>query len=192
MFKDHGGLLRTSEALKAGIHPRILYELRDSGLIEQLAKGLYGIPGLPDVEQPDLATVAKKVPAGVICLLSALYFHGLTVQIPRWVDVAIPPKFSPPSLEYPPVQFHWYSDAVFRAGVEEHGCGTINIKIYSKEKSIVDCFRLRSSVGIDIALEALKTYWLQGNADLKLLNQFAKTSRVLRIMEPYVGTVIHD
>ena len=192
VFRSHGGVLRTSEAIASGIHPRILYELRDSGQIEQLMKGVYALPGLPGINQPDFAAISKKVPSGVICLMSALYFHELTVQIPRWVDIAIRQNYHPPAISYPPVQFHWFSNAVFDSGVETHDIGGIAVKIYSREKSIVDCFRLRRKVGVDVALEALKLYWRQGHADLDLLRSLAKASRALRIMTPYIESVIDD
>ncbi len=132
VFRAHGGVLRTSEAITAGIHPRILYELRDSGQVEQLMKGVYALPGLPGINQPDFVAVAKKVPSGVICLLSALYFHELTVQIPHWVDVAIRQTYHPPVISHPPVHFHWFSDAVFESGVELHEMGAGEFKIYSQ------------------------------------------------------------
>ena len=192
LFQVHGGVLRTSEAIAAGIHPRILYELKDEGHIEKIAKGVYALPGLPGINQPDFVVIAKKVPSGIICLVSALYFHELTVQIPRCVDVAVRQSYHPPSISYPPVQFHWFSNTVFEAGIEEHDIGGIDVKVYSQEKSIVDCFRLRSKVGVDVAVEALKTYWRQGRTDIDLLRRLAKASRVLRVMTPYIETVIHD
>jgi len=191
-FQDHGGVLRTSEALAAGIHPRILYELKAEGRIEKIAKGFYALPGLPNINQPDFVMIAKKVPSGIICLVSALCFHELTVQIPRWVDVAIRQSYHPPSIPYPPVHFHWFSNNVFEAGIEEHDIGGIEIKIYSQEKSIVDCFRLRSKVGVDVAVEALKAYWRQGKTDIDLLRRLAKASKMLQVMTPYIETVIHD
>lgn len=192
IFQAHGGMMRTSEAIASGIHPRILYELRDSGQLESLMKGVYALPGLPGIQQPDFVMIAKKVPSGIICLVSALYFHGLTVQIPRWVDVALRQSYHPPTITYPPVQFHWFSDAVFKSGIETHDMGRVTVKIYSPEKSIVDCFRLRRKVGVDVAVDALKSYWKKGGGDLSLLRSLAEESRVLRIMTPYIETVIHD
>lgn len=192
IFQSHGGILKTSEALELGIHPRILYELRDEGKIEEIMKGVYGLPGLPGVDQPDFIAIGKKVPKGVICLISALYYHGLTVQIPRWVDVAIRQSYHPPKFSYPPVQFHWFSDRVFESGVEMYDMGGMMVGIYSREKSIVDCFRLRRKVGVSVAVEALNTYWRSGQADLGMVEKFARESRVLKIMTPYIESIIHD
>lgn len=192
VFKTLGGIIRTSEALQAGIHPRVLYELRDMGQIEQLERGLFGLTNLPEVEYPDLVIVSKKVPGGVICLISALYFHRLTVQIPRWVDVAVPQKYRPPVITYPPVHFHWYSERVLETGVELHDFNGAPVLIYSPEKTIVDCFRLRRKIGIDVAIEALKTYWHERQINLDLLWKLAKVSRMQRIMKPYLESVMHD
>ena len=192
LFEEKGGVLHTSEALKAGIHPRVFYELRDEGKIEKLATGLYGLPNLPGIDYPDFVIVSKKIPDGVICLISALYFHHLTIQIPRWVDVAVRKNYKPPPIQYPSLQFHWFSDAVFDEEIQEHQLGAISVKIYSPEKTIIDCFRLRHKVGIEVALEALKTYWRSGNANLEKLRIIAKKSKVFKIVEPYIQAVIYD
>jgi predicted transcriptional regulator of viral defense system len=154
-------------------------------------KGVYALPGLPGIDQPDFVTVTKKVPSGVICLLSALYFHELSVQIPRWVDVAVRQSYHPPKIFHPPIHFHWFSDVVFESEVELHDLGGIEVKVYSQEKSIVDSFRLRTKIGLDVALESLKTYWARGRADIGLLRRLAERSRVLKIMSPYIESVIH-
>lgn len=192
IFEAHGGVLRTSEAILAGIHPSILYELRDSGLLEQINRGLYALVGLPNIEELDFVTVIKKVPNGVICLLSALYFHGLTVQIPKWVDIAVPRDYKTPRLDHPPVRFHWISDHVFHSSIETHNFSKTAIRIYSPEKTIVDCFRLRRKVGIDIALEALTIYLKEKKVNLRLLKKLAKESRVLRLIEPYLEALTYD
>lgn len=191
IFRSHGGVLRTTEALKLGIHPRVLYELRDSGQVDQLMRGVFSLPGLPGVDQPDFVLVSKKIPSGVICLTSALYFHGLSNQIPREVDIAVKQGYSPPQLEFPPAKFHWFSTAVFISEAKVYNMGGAEVKIYSPAKTVVDCFRLRSKVGISIALEALQAYW-RGGGDINHLCELAKQSRVLRIMSPYIEAVIHE
>jgi len=192
IFKLHGGILRSSEAIKEGVHPRILYELCELGIIEKLQRGLYALTNMPDIEDPDLVTISKKIPDGIICLISALYFHRLTVQIPRWVDVAVKRKYVPPKITHPPIQIHWFSDKFYKAGIEKHNFGGAEIKIYSREKSIIDCFRLRRKVGIEIAIEALKEYLKQDNININLLLDFAKESRVIRVLEPYLQALTYD
>lgn len=101
-FKENQGLLRTTEAMRLGIHPRTIYQLRDEGLLEQLAKGIYRLIEVPDFSEPDLVLVSKKISQGIICLISALAYHEITTQIPHFVYVAIPTKTRPSRLEYPP------------------------------------------------------------------------------------------
>jgi predicted transcriptional regulator of viral defense system len=192
IFKERGGMLRTSEAISAGIHPRILYELCESDLITQMQRGLYALVDLPDIMEPDFVTVAKIVPVGVICLMSALYFHHLTIQIPKWVDIAIPQKYKPPVLENPPVRFHWFSDSVFCSCIENHDFNGIEVRIYSPEKSIIDCFRLQKKIGLDIALEALKAYLQRKDINLQLVRKLAIESRIIRLIEPYIKALTYD
>src|SRR5438094_10152120 len=119
-FREHGGMLRMAQALRAGIHRRTLYALRDAGVIEQISRGLYRLVDTPPLGNPDLVTVALKVPRGVICLLSALSFHELTTQIPHVVYVAIARDAEPPRLDYPPVRSFRFSGRAFSEGVETH------------------------------------------------------------------------
>ena len=190
IFQSKGGILKTGEAMKAGIHPRTLYELRDRGVIEKLDRGLYGVAGLPDISDPDLVIVTKKVPNGVICLISALYFHRLTNQIPHCIHVAIPQHVKAPKIDYPPVRFYWFSKKMWESGIEEHALG--GIKVYSREKTIVDCFKHRNKVGVEVAIEALKNYWENGNTNLEKIQQFAKISKVDKIIKPYLETIINE
>ena len=192
IFEKHGGMLKTSEAISEGIHPRILYELLESGHIMQIQRGLYALINLPDMNDPDFVTIAKKVPVGVICLVSALYYHHLTVQIPKWIDIAVPQKYKVPVLDNPPVRFHWVSDSVFYSGIEIHDFNGIKVQIYSSEKTIVDCFRLRKKIGISVALEGLKMYLQQKKRNLPLLRKLSQESRVTQIIEPYIEAFTYD
>lgn len=192
IFHHHGGMLRYSEAITKGIHPRILYELRDLGIIEQIQRGLYALTELPDIEEPDLVTISKIISEGIVCLVSALYFHRLTVQIPRWIDIAVLRSYVPPTVKYPPIQIHYFSDKFYKAGIESHKFNGAEVKIYSREKSIIDCFRLRKKVGIDIAVEALKNYLKQDNLNINLLLDFANESRVIKVLEPYLQALTYD
>lgn len=192
IFKLHGGIMRSSDAIKQGIHPRTLYALRDAGFLEQIQKGLYCLPGLPGHTQPDLITIARKVPTGVICLISALFFHGLTTQIPHFVYLAVKKGYRPPKIDYPPTHFYWFSNPIFNVGIETHKLGGVTVRCYSKEKTIVDCFRFRNKIGIDVAIEALKKYWQQGKPKLNLITKFAKTGRIAKSIKPYIESVINE
>lgn len=192
IFEKRGGMLKTSEAISEGIHPRILYELLETGHIMQIQRGLYALINLPDMNDPDFVTVAKKVPIGVICLVSALYYHHLTVQIPKWIDIAVPQKYKTPALDNPPVRFHWLSDSVFYSGIEKHDFNGIEVRIFSPEKTIVDCFRLRKKIGMDVAIEGLKMYLQQKKINLPLLRKLAQESRIIQVIEPYIEALTHD
>jgi predicted transcriptional regulator of viral defense system len=192
VFRSNGGILRSSDAIKKGIHPRTLYALRDAGLIEQVQKGLFCLPGLPGHTQPDLVIAARKVPTAVICLISALFFHRLTTQIPHYIYLAVRQGYKPPKIDHPPTQFYWFSNSTFDLGVEVHELEGVKVRCYSKEKTIVDCFKFRNKVGIDVAIEALKKYWQQGKPRLDLLMRFAKIARIEKIIKPYIEVVINE
>src|SRR3989442_341590 len=130
LFKEHHGLLRTAEAIRLGIHPRTLYQMRDEGLLEQLAKGVYRLIEIPDFSEPDLVLVSKKIPQGIICLISALAYHELTSQIPHFVYIAIPSKSRQSRLDYPPIRYFRYSEKVYNAGIETRLIGGYPVKIY--------------------------------------------------------------
>ena len=186
VFKKRGGTLRTSEALAAGIHPRVLYEMRDAGELEQLARGVYRLASLPPLSDPDLATVAKRVPQGVVCLISALAFHELTTQIPHEVHVALPRTARVPVLEYPPVRIYRFSKDSFEAGIETHSLDDVSVRIYSAEKTIADCFKFCNKIGLDVALEALKTYRALRRPQLQQVLEFARICRVEKVVRPYL------
>ena len=108
IFRGRGGVLRTSEAIRAGIHPRTLYAMRDTGIVERLSRGLYRLADLPPLADPDLVTVALMVPAGAVCLISALAFHDITTQVPHEVHLALTRGAEPPRLRYPPLRVYWF------------------------------------------------------------------------------------
>ena len=112
-FRRAGGILRTSEAIKCGIHPRTLYAMHDAGIVDRLGRGLYRLSELPSLSSPDVVTVSRKIPNGVICLISALNYHEITTQIPHAVDVAINRGSERPKLEYPPVKIYWFKGGAF-------------------------------------------------------------------------------
>jgi predicted transcriptional regulator of viral defense system len=186
VFENHGGTLRTGEALASGVHPRTLYAMRDSGRIEQLARGLFRLAGLPPLGEPDLATVARRVPQGVVCLISALAFHELTTQIPHEVHLALPRTARRPRLAYPPIRVYRFSESPFKAGVQTHTVDRVAIRIYSPEKTLADCFKYRNKVGMEVVLEALRTYRRRRLASLQKVLEYARVCRVEQVIRPYL------
>jgi predicted transcriptional regulator of viral defense system len=189
-FRATGGMLRTRDALEAGIHPRTLYALRDSGRIEQLSRGLFRLAEAPSLGNPDLVTVALKVPDGVLCLISALAWHELTTQIPHEICVAIPRGAEPPRLNYPPVRHFWFSGKAYSEGIETRHVDGVPVRVYCREKTIADCFKFRHRIGLDTVLEALKTYRQRRPVNTELLLHYAEICRVKRVIHPYLEAVL--
>lgn len=190
LFKRNQGLLRTAEALRLGIHPRTIYQMRDEGLLEQLAKGVYRLVAVPDFAEPDLVLVSKKIPHGVICLISALAYHEITTQIPHFVYVAIPTKARPSRLEYPPLRHFRYSEKVYSAGIEIKLIGGYPVKIYNIEKTLADCVKFRNKIGMDVVIEALKMYWQRKGTQIDKLYEYAKINRIEKILQPIMETIV--
>jgi len=187
IFRDRGGVLRTGEALSAGIHPRTLYEMQRIGILEQLTRGLYRLADLPPLGNPDIVSVSLKVPNGVICLISALAYHEITTQVPHEVYVALERGTEAPRLGHPPIRIVWFSGQAFSLGIETHKIDGVPVRIYSAEKTIADCFKYRNKIGIDIAIEALKLYRERvRKPDFQTITEFAELSRVNRIIRPYL------
>ena len=185
-FRRRGGMLRTSEAIRLGIAPRTLYSLRDTGTLTEIARGLYRLADLSPFSQPDLVTVALKIPKGVICLISALAFHDLTTQIPHAVHVALPYSAERPRLSYPPVNLYWVSGKAFTAGVEVHRLDGVNVRVYDPEKTVADCFKFRNKIGQEVALEALKRCAQRREFRLDRLVTYARIDRVGKVIRPYL------
>ena len=190
VFREHGGALRTAEALRLGIHPRTLYAMRDSGVLERLSRGLYRLAELPPLSNPDLVTVALRVPQAVICLVSALAFYELTTQVPHAMDIALRRGAERPRLDYPPLRIFWFSGPAWSEGVEVHRIDDIPVRIYSLEKSVADSFKYRRKIGLDVALEALKLYRQHRDFDVGKLLHFARICRVERVMRPYLEALL--
>ncbi len=190
IFHQHGGRLRMSEALAAGISRYMLYSLRDKGLIEQVSRGIYRLADLPPIGNPDLVTVALRFPNAVICLTSALAYHGLTTQIPHEVSVAVSRNSRIPSLDFPPVRAHKFAETVFNAGIEKHQIDGVSVRIYNPEKTLADCFKFRNKLGMDVVLEALKLYKSRKKFNFDTVLKYARICRVDKIMMPYLEATL--
>src|SRR5271155_399916 len=190
-FNRSGGVLRTSAALRAGIHPSRLYEMRDSGVVQRLSRGLYRLADLSPLRSPDLVTVAAKVPAGVLCLISALAYHEITTQIPHEVQLALPRGAEPPRLKHPPLRVFWFTGRSFTEGIETHKVDGIRLRVYSPEKTLADCFKYRNKIGLETALESLKLYLSRKRPNVDELMKFARVCRVEKVMRPYLEALLY-
>jgi predicted transcriptional regulator of viral defense system len=177
-FSRSGGLLRTAAALRAGIHPRTLYDMRDEGIVEQLSRGLFRLASLPSLSNPDLVTVAAKIPAAVICLISALAFQEITTQIPHEVHFALPRGAESPRLKHPPLRVLWFTGRSFTEGIETHKVDGIGLSVYSPEKTLADCFKYRNKIGLETVLESVKLYLSRKRPNVDELMKFARVCRV--------------
>jgi predicted transcriptional regulator of viral defense system len=190
IFRRHGGVLRTSEAIRLGIHPRTLYAMRDAEVLECLSRGLYRLSDFPPLGNPDLVAVALRVPAGVICLISALAYHELTTQIPHEVYLALPRGAEPPRLDHPPVRIFWFTGKAFAEGIDKHEVDGMPMRIYGVEKTLADCFKYRNKIGLDTAVEALKRYVSSRRVDVDKLMTYARICRVEKVMRPYLEALL--
>jgi predicted transcriptional regulator of viral defense system len=190
LFRERGGMLKMAEAVRAGVHRRTLYALRDAGVLEQLGRGLYRLADAPPLGNPDLITVARRVPKGVVCLLSALAYHGLTTQIPHEVYLAVSRNAEPPRIDYPPVRVFRVGQRAFAEGVETHELDGVPVRVYSREKTLADCFKYRTTVGLDTAVEAVRRYRDQGRVDAGALLRAARACRVENVMRPYLEAIL--
>lgn len=189
-FRARGGLLRTSQALKLGIHPRTLYELRDTNRIVQLGRGLYRLADANETEHLDLITVAAKVPDGVICLISALAFHGITTEVPHEVYLAVRHGKEQPRLDYPPLRVFRFSEETISAGVEKHKLEGVTVRLFSPAKTVADCFKFRHKIGMDVAVEALKLCLARRKAKPVQILHYARLCRVERVIRPYLEALV--
>ena len=181
--KSH--ILRSKDLEKHGISRQALHRLVEKNAVERVGRGLYRIFGAPSDEKATLAEVCLAVPKGIICLLSALRFHGLTTQSPAAVWMAIPVKSHLPRLDMP-VRFVRFSGAAFLSGVESHMIEGVKVRAYCAAKTVADCFKYRNKIGLDVAQEALRDYLRQKNASLDDLWHYAKICRVANVMRPYL------
>jgi predicted transcriptional regulator of viral defense system len=190
IFRENNGILRTGEAKKLGINEPILIQMCDEGLLVRESRGLYRLADLPPLSKPDLVQIASRVPNSIVCLISALSYYQLTTQIPYKVYIALPRETKAPRIDYPPLDIIYLSQKPYLAGVEEHILDGVSVRIYSREKTIADCFKFRDKIGLDIALEALKDYLRQPNRNIGEILNYARINRVEKIIHPYLQAAL--
>lgn len=189
-FRHNKGILRFSAMLKSGFHRLEIKSLVDSGEVEKIGRGIYRLKSAPSFSNPDLVTVALKAPKGVICLISALFYHQVTDEIPRKVDVAIPRGPWANKIDYPPVRYFRFSEKAWKAGIETHTIDGHPVKIYSLAKTIADCFKFRNKIELSVAREALKTAIAEKKIKPQDIFRYAQICRVDKIVRPYLEALL--
>jgi predicted transcriptional regulator of viral defense system len=185
-INQNGGLIRTRDALKSGIHRRTLYGLFEDGTLIQLSRGLYQLADLERPPRAHLAEVSKKIPHGVICLKSALAIHGLWDQEPKAVWVAVERKMRKPSFTSPLIETSFFSGEMFYQGVEIQPIMNQAVRVYNGPKTVVDCFRWQKKVGIDTAIQAARAYLARSDASPPELMRYAGICRIAKRFAPYL------
>lgn len=190
IFANHSGILRAARAVELGVPRHVLYEMVKSGELFREAPGIYRLSDSDPLGNPDLVNISLRTPQAVFCLISALYFHELTTQIPHFVYFALPRDVKTPKIHHPPIRAFHFSEASYKAGIVEYEVDGVKVKVYDREKTVVDCFKFRQTVGMDVAIEALRDYIKQPNLNISLLMKYAKVNRMEKIMRPYVEALL--
>ncbi len=180
------GIVRPVDLKTRGIPLGQFYRLVRDGVITRQARGVYIASQHAVTERHTLAHLAKRLPGGVVCLLTALRFHGLTTQNPAEVWVALPEKARRPRLDYPKLRVARFSGAALAEGIETHRVEGVQVRVYSAAKTVADCFKYRYKVGIDVAVEALRDFRRRHRGGAAELARYARICRVTRVMQPYL------
>ncbi len=184
--------MRGTELTDAGIHRETLSRMLKDRTLTRVARGLYQLADAEVTAAHDLAEVAKLVPSGVVCLVSALQFHDLTVQLPSRVWLAIGPKARRPKIEYPPTRIVRFAPRALSLGVQIHAVDGVSVPIFDPAKTVVDCFRFRQHVGLDVALEGLRNVVRSGKVKPAQIVDYARELRIWSVLRPYLEAVVAD
>jgi predicted transcriptional regulator of viral defense system len=188
-FAGRRPLLRARDLAEQGLPTVVLSRLVVAGKLERIARGVYSLLGRPLSEHRSLAEVALRVPRGVVCLLSALRVHGIGTQAPFEVWMAIPNHSPTPRLDKPALRVVRMSGAALTEGIEPVEIDGVQVPVFNAAKTVVDCFKYRNKIGLDVALEALRDGWTQRKLTMDALWHYATVDRVANVMRPYLESV---
>jgi predicted transcriptional regulator of viral defense system len=188
-FRDKGGTLRTRDLIERGVHTDAIYALRESGRIIELGRGLYRLAEMREAEHPDLAVVAASAPNSAVCLISALAYHEITTQVPSSVHLAVPRGSYHRIKLSVPVTVYRFDSRTFDDGLETHRVGGMPLKVYSVSRTVVDCFKFRNKIGLDVVLEALRLARRRKRVRNRELQHYARLLRVEKLMSPYLQAI---
>lgn len=190
VFERHNGVLRTSEAIASGVQPRTLYWMRDAGLLEPLSRGVHHLASHRLPAKPDVTAVMCRAPKAVLCLVSALDLHEIGSQIPAEVQIALPRDVRPPRIDYPRVRVFHMSPRSLDTGVETWDDEGVAVRVFNVAKTVADCFKFRSSIGQDVALEVLQEVIRERRAAPGEIMKYARVDRVQNVIRPYLEALL--
>lgn len=182
------GVLRPKEVEENGLPRKYIYRLVEEGKLKKIGRGLYKIPGKDFSVDETLVEACKRIPDGVVCLLSALQFHRMTTQLPNQIWMAIEQDSWEPEVDLP-IRFIRMSGDSFEKGVEEHEAEGVPVRVYSPAKTVADCFKVRNKIGIDVAIESLKEYREEKTGTLDEVWKYARIDRVHNVIKPYMQAI---
>ena len=180
------GMLRPRDLDQYGIPRVYLSRLCERGLLQRVDRGLYVRPEAEQTEHHTLSEACKRIPNGVLCLLSALRFHQLTTQAPFEIWMALKGTTWQPRIDRPKIRFVRFSGSAFETGIEQHTIEGVSVKVYNPAKTVADCFKYRNKIGLDVALEALRECRRERKCTNDELWQAAKVCRKAKVMRPYM------
>ncbi|MFA5170193.1 MAG: type IV toxin-antitoxin system AbiEi family antitoxin domain-containing protein [Sulfuriferula sp.] len=186
---QEAGVIRPRDLASDGIPRAYLARLCQAGKLQRVGHGLYMLANGTITTNHSLAEAAKRMPNGVVCLLSALRFHGVTTQAPFEVWIAIDNKARAPTDKGTPLRIVRFSGKALQTGIETHMIDSVPTKIYSLAKTVADCFKFRNKIGMDVALEALRESWRTRKYTMDELWHYATICRVTNVMRPYLETL---
>ncbi len=184
--------MRLRDLVATGISAETMARLVREGIVIRPARGLYQLADIDIDARHTLAEVSALVPRGVVCLISALQFHRLTLQMPSAVWMAIERTGWKPKFTYPPIRIVRFPKVMLAVGVERHEIEGVDVHVTAPARTIVDCFRYRNKIGLDVALEGLRQGLQQSKVTPDDLYLLAKPARAWTVMRPYVEAMVAD
>ncbi|RMC36713.1 transcriptional regulator [Paracoccus alkanivorans] len=179
-------IVRAYELRRVGIAGQTIKRAVDDGELVRISRGLYQRADTDVDTEQGLAEAAKLVPKGVIAMVSALAFHGLTDQMPRKIWVAISTKDWAPAPVYPPIRIVEFRDKYMQQGIEHHRISGVDVPVFSVTKTLADIFRNSKLVDRSVAVEGLRAALEQRKATPGAIADAAMGAGAWRIMRPYL------
>ncbi|MES2663694.1 MAG: type IV toxin-antitoxin system AbiEi family antitoxin domain-containing protein [Pseudomonadota bacterium] len=185
----HRGLIRPRDLVAQNLPRIMLTRMVEEGKLVRVSRGIYTAPNRKVSEHSALTEIGCKYPQSIICLLSALRFHGLTAQLPFEVWTAIESKSRTPKIDYPPLRIVRFSGVALTLGIDEIVIEKVTVRITNQARTVVDCFKFRNQIGLDVALEALQEVWRLKRVNMDELWSYATQLRIANVIRPYLESL---